>query len=188
MNKILIQQFITGLETIIGGVVISNDTNFGKAAYSSYDRKEDKLGEMKKKENTDLECALKQKDILEIMELRVKALETLLDKSGIIAFIRKENGEVEFVSSAIENFGYKTEDFTSGKVNFKELIHPDDLDRVVLELKENALEGAAGLSQKYRAKTKKEHVKTVEDKSTFVRDESGSIAYIIGIITDITGN
>lgn len=116
------------------------------------------------------------------MELRVKALEMLLDNSGIIAFIRKENGKVEFVSSSIEEFGYKTEDLTSGKVNFKEIVHPDDLDRVVLELKENALEGAGSLSQKYRIRTKKEHVRTVEEKTTFIRDESGNVAYIVGIL------
>ncbi|MDK2825969.1 MAG: hypothetical protein PWQ63_774 [Methanolobus sp.] len=116
------------------------------------------------------------------MELRVKALEMLIDNSGIIAFIRKENGKVEFVSSSIEEFGYKTEDFTSGKVNFKEIVHPDDLDRVVLELKENALEGAGSLSQKYRIRTKKEHVRTVEEKTTFIRDESGNVAYIVGIL------
>ena len=173
---------------IRGGVFIGHDTNFGKAAYSNYDRKEDKLGEAKDTERIELECTLKQKDILEVMELRVKALEMLLDTSGIIAFIRKENGNMEFVSSGIENFGYKTEDFTSGKVNFKDLVHPDDLDRVVLELKENALEGAGGLAQRYRARTKKEHVRTVEEKTTFIRDENGHVAYIIGILTDITDN
>lgn len=143
---------------------------------------------MRETENAELECALKQKDVLEILELRVKALEILLDNSGIIAFIRKENGKVEFVSSSIEELGYKTEDFSSGKVNFKELVHPDDLDRVVLELKENALEGAGGLSQKYRIRTKKEHVRTVEEKTTFIRDENGIVAYIVGILTDITDN
>jgi PAS domain S-box-containing protein len=168
-----------------GGVIIGDDTRFGKAAYSNYDKKEDKLAEGKDTEKTELECALKEKDILEIMRLRVKALEMLLDNSGIIAFIRKENGSVEFVSEQIEEFGYKAQDFISGKVNFKDIIHPDDLDRVFLELKENALEGAAGLSQKYRIRTKKEYVKTVEDKTTFIHDENGSVAYIIGILTEI---
>jgi PAS domain S-box-containing protein len=169
---------------LYGGVFIGQNTGFGK--FNNYDQKEDRLSD--ETEQIELECALKQKDILEIMELRVKALEMLLDNSGIIAFIRNEKGNVDFVSSAIEELGYKTEDFTSGKVNFKDLVHPDDLDRVVLELKENALEGAGGLSQKYRVRTKKEHVKTVEEKTTFIRDENGSVAYIIGILTDIMDN
>lgn len=178
------------MKTILeGGVIIGHDTNFGNAAnYSDYDRKEDKLGEVKDTETTGLECTLEQKDVPDTLEIRVKALEMILDNSGIIAFLRRENGKVEFVSAAVEEFGYKARDFTSGKVNYNELVHPDDLDRVILELKENALEGAAGLSQKYRIRTKKEYIRSIEEKTEFIRDENGNVAYIAGILTDITDN
>jgi len=122
------------------------------------------------------------------MQLRIQELEGLVDSSGIIAFLRRpeENAPPEYISEGIGAFGYKPEDFTSGKVTFRELIHPEDADRAYLELTENALEGAAEHRQTYRIRTKKEHVRIVEERTTIMRDENGKVLYYQGMLEDIT--
>lgn len=135
-----------------------------------------------------MECDTGLIDLQKKMEMRIKALEGLVDNSGIVAFIRspKENALLEFISRGIEAFGYKVEDFTSGKVTFRDLIHPDDADRAFLELTENALEGAAEHRQTYRIKTKKDYVRIVEERTAIMRDENGEIIYYQGVLEDIT--
>ena len=122
------------------------------------------------------------------MELRIKALEGLVNNSGVIAFLRspKEDAPLDFISSGIDAFGYKVEDFTSGKVTFKDLIHPDDADRAFLELTENAHEGAAKHRQTYRIRTKKDHIRIVEEKTAIIRNENGKVILYQGILEDIT--
>ena len=54
--------------------------------------------------------------------------EKVVNKSPVTSFIwlPSENGKPCFVSEAIRSFGYAPEDFTSGKVRYADLIHPDD--------------------------------------------------------------
>ncbi len=149
---------------------------------NKYDQKEDRLN---RRSDTD---KAEPMDLQKRTELRVKALEGLVDNTGIIAFLRspEEKGNVEFISRAIERFGYKAEDFTSGKLTFKDLIHPDDEERAYLELTENALEGANDFKQKYRIITKKGHIRLVEERTAIMRDEKGNVIYYQGVLEDIT--
>ncbi len=127
-------------------------------------------------------------DLQKRLELRIRALEGLVNDTGIIAFLRspEEDGKVEFISRGIEDLGYKAEDFVSGKITFKDIIHPQDADRAHLELKENAMEGANDFRQKYRIRTKKGHIRLVEERIAIMRDEDGNIIYYQGILDDIT--
>lgn len=161
--------------------------NTGSGKFINNDRKEDRLNEEEGERAQ--ECNNIPMDLQKKMELRIKALEELLDDSGIIAFIRspKEEAPLEFVSKGIKAFDYKVEDLISGKVTFKDLIHPDDADRAFLELTENALEGASEHTQTYRIKTKKEHVRVVQERTSIMRDDDGNILYYKGFLEDITG-
>ncbi|WP_340819529.1 PAS domain-containing protein [Methanolobus sp. WCC4] len=163
---------------------MGQDTGFDKT--SNYDREEDRLNEEEMQETQ--KCDIDAMELQKRVELRTRALEELVHISEMIAFIRtpKEEKPVEFISRGIEAFGYKAEDFTSGKVTFRDLIHPDDADRVFLELAENALEGASEHRQKYRIRTKKEHVRLVEERTRIVRDDDGKVIYYQGVLEDIT--
>lgn len=122
------------------------------------------------------------------MQNRIKALEGLIDNAHITAFLRNdhEDGVLDYMSAGIRDFGYRPEDFTSGKIRFRDLIHPDDADRAYLELKENALEGSAGYTQRYRIITKRGSIRVVEERTTFMRDENRKVIYYQGILEDIT--
>ncbi|WP_292468627.1 PAS domain-containing protein [Methanolobus sp.] len=171
------------LSSETGGVTISQNTEFSR--FGNNDRKEDSL---KEDSNHDNVCDTELIDVQKKMELRIKALEGLVNNTRVIAFLRspKENAPVEFISEGIGSFGYKVDDFTSGKVIFKDLIHPDDFDRVHLELTENALEGASEFRQTYRIITKKGHVRIVEERTAIMRNENGKVIYYQGVLEDIT--
>ncbi|WP_342306226.1 PAS domain-containing protein [Methanolobus sp. ZRKC5] len=172
------------LSSDIGGVTISQDTGFGNLGND--DRNEDSL---KKDINPDvMKYDTESFDVHKKMELRIKALEELVNNTRVIAFLRSpvESAPLEFISRGIEEFGYKAEDFTSGKITFKDLIHPDDADRVNLELTENAMEGASDFRQTYRIRTKKSHVRVVEERTAIMRDKNGKIIYYQGVLDDIT--
>ena len=61
-----------------------------------------------------------------------------INRSPAVAFLWKiaEGWPVEFVSDNVnELFGYKAKEFTSGKISYAEVVHPDDLERVGEEIK-----------------------------------------------------
>ncbi|WMW21956.1 PAS domain-containing protein [Methanolobus mangrovi] len=172
------------LSSKTGGVTISQNTGFGK--FGNNNRKEDSLKEDSNQDT--VKCDGELIDVQKKMELRIRALEGLVNNTRVIAFLRspKEDAPVEFISEGIESFGYKVEDLTSGKITFKDLIHPDDFDRVYLELTENALEGASDFRQTYRIRTKKGYVRVVEERTAIMRDENGKVIYYQGVLEDIT--
>lgn len=67
----------------------------------------------------------------------------LLSHSSSILFVRKaeDSWPVELVSDNISMIGYDADDFLSGKVVFADIVHPDDLMRVLMEVKSNTRNG-----------------------------------------------
>ncbi|WP_370574301.1 PAS domain-containing protein, partial [Methanomethylovorans sp.] len=65
-----------------------------------------------------------------------KKLEAVHNSSPVISFLWKAEGEwpVESVSGNVSQLGYNSEDFLSGRVLYGNIVHPDDLDRVHLEV------------------------------------------------------
>ena len=86
----------------------------------------------------------------------IQALGELIRHMPVIAFVRpaKERGPVKAMSEKISVLGYRADDFISGKLAYEEIIDPEDVPGVLLELLENAREGAYELTQRYRVRTK----------------------------------
>mgnify|MGYP003931355703 CR=1 FL=1 len=61
----------------------------------------------------------------------------IIERSPSVVFLWKnlENWPVAYVSkNAHQLFGYASEEFLSGTINYKELIHSDDVSRILEEL------------------------------------------------------
>ncbi len=115
----------------------------------------------------------------------------LLLSSGPIVFFLRENKEgwpVRLVSPNVKNmFGYSAEDFISGAVSYKELIHPEDLPRVAKEVKlYTETKAPSWTHEDYRIITKDGKIKWVLDHTVPVFDDSGNITHYYGYIIDIT--
>lgn len=70
-------------------------------------------------------------------------LKNIINSSPVFVFLCKpeEGWPVEFVSENITKLEYTPEDFTSGKIKFEDLIHPEDRERIRSEVANFAREG-----------------------------------------------
>jgi sigma-B regulation protein RsbU (phosphoserine phosphatase) len=115
--------------------------------------------------------------------------EVIVDQSPAILFRRLAGGEkpkLVYVSDNIRQLGYTTEDFMSGEVHFRDIVHPDDLERLGQEIKYYAEEDVEEYTQVYRILTKTGDVRWVEDQTSVVRDAEGNKTHNQGILVDIT--
>lgn len=92
---------------------------------------------------------------------------------------------LEIVSHHAEQItGYTVEEFRSGAVNWRDLIHPDDRERVLQESRDRT-DGELRLDQAYRIHTKSGDVVWVRDIKT-LQFANGQSAGAAGFVTDIT--
>ncbi|WP_193767651.1 PAS domain S-box protein [Halorientalis pallida] len=94
---------------------------------------------------------------------------------------------VEYVSDNVaETFGYTHEQLQSGAVPYSDIVHDDDLERVVTEVEANSDETTERFSHDpYRMVTADGEVKWVTDNTKIVR-EDGEITHYLGYLIDIT--
>lgn len=129
----------------------------------------------------------KEQELLKFLEVQ-KVLQAVIKTSPAIVFFwgAEDGWPVEFVSENITNFGYSPEDFLFGMMNFNDIIHPSDSERVHEYFVRKNHEGASEYRIEYRIITKSEAVRWVEERSTPQYDEEGNRTHIQGIILDIT--
>jgi len=120
---------------------------------------------------------------------RLRELGFIVSKSPAIAVLRRasEGWPVEFVSDNIAEFGYSPEEFMEKGALYADVVHPDDRQRVSMELNCLAREGRSEFSQQYRIVTRAGDVRWIEDRTWVRRAEDGTITHYQGIVTDITG-
>ncbi|WP_172632578.1 PAS domain S-box protein [Methanohalophilus mahii] len=128
----------------------------------------------------------KENELLETFKV-LKVLQSVIRTSPAIVFFwaPEEDWPVEFVSENIENFGYRPEEFTSGKLQYGDIIHPSDLDYVHQKLAKYSDEGMSDYNLEYRIITKKGEVRWVEERGS-IQYENSEISHYQGIILDIT--
>jgi PAS domain S-box-containing protein len=112
---------------------------------------------------------------------------TLLDNLDDIVYTVAVNGILIFVSDQVRRYGYDPEDLIGR--NFFEIVDPRDSDLVVQDLKESLQKietEKIGKTLVFRLLTQKKEVFWVEERGRLLRDESGNMVGITGIIRDIT--
>jgi len=101
-----------------------------------------------------------------------------------------ENAEgwpVEYVSPNVyQILGYKEEDFISGKVNYKSIVHPDDFEWVLAEVFMHTKKQTAFFEQIYRIITASGETRWFMDFTVVKRNLSGEVTHYHGYINDIT--
>jgi hypothetical protein len=130
---------------------------------------------------------LSEKQTLDFLKTE-KELETIYKTGPVIAFLwlAKENRPVEYVSDNIDQFGYSPEDFTSGFMNYSDIIFPDDLETFLSHIRKDEDGGSKYFSLQYRILTKGGDVRWINERSLIMRDVDDVPAYHQGIVIDIT--
>lgn len=117
-----------------------------------------------------------------------KELISVINKVPVIVFLWRPEKywPAEFVSENVKRFGYTVEEFTSGKLLYGNIVHPDDLERVERELSRRIEEDYVDFSNEYRILTRSGEVRWVDERTFIEADENGVVKYLKGIILDIT--
>ena len=112
----------------------------------------------------------------------------IIDRSPVVLFRREagEGGRLVYISDNFRHLGYDPEDFISGKAHFKDIVHPDDIERVRDEIMAYAEKDVEEYTQVYRVVGPDGTVHWVEDQTSVVRDDDGNKRYNQGILIDFT--
>jgi len=118
----------------------------------------------------------------------LRMAQVIIDKSPVILFRRLAGNapRLIYVSENIARFGYSADRFLSGQTVFRDIVHPDDSERMIEEIKEYTQKNVEEYTQFYRIVTSKGDIRWVEDQTTVVRDTADNKRYTQGIVIDIT--
>jgi len=121
-------------------------------------------------------------------EEALRLAQLIIDQSPVILFRRLagDDPKLVYVSRNIARFGYCSYDFLNDKIRFRDILHPEDIDRVGDEIREYVKKDAEEYLQLYRILTKDGEVRWVEDHTSIVRNQSGEKTHHQGIVVDIT--
>ncbi|MGE4198600.1 MAG: PAS domain-containing protein, partial [Phycisphaerales bacterium] len=93
---------------------------------------------------------------------------------------------VDFVTQNIDRFGYSPEQFGLNRLMFADLVHPDDLPRILGEVTSYIAAGASSFTQQYRFRDASGQYRWLEDITIVVRDDTGAVKHLDGFLTDAT--
>lgn len=118
----------------------------------------------------------------------LKLQQVIIDNSPAFLFRRRagDDPRLIYVSPNISRLGYDADDFLSERISFREIVHPDDFERVREEIEAYTDQDVEEYTQTYRVFTKDGDVRWVEDKTSVVRDAEGRKTHHQGIVMDIT--
>ncbi|CAM3132800.1 PAS domain S-box protein [Rariglobus hedericola] len=136
----------------------------------------------------DVSIRRKAQEELKLALARREELEQIVNRSPsiVVLWLAEENWPVEYVSQSIRQFGYQPEDFTSRRLSFRGITHPDDRERVGAEVEAHAATNHHEYSQEYRIVCADGSVRWVDDHTVVRFDPEGNVTHHEGLITDIT--
>jgi len=93
---------------------------------------------------------------------------------------------VEHVSENVSQLGYSAEEFISGRKKFSEIVHPQDLDRVIQEVEEYTAKKLKSFTQQYRVLSCEGNIRWIDDHTVTQCNAAEEVTHYLGIVTDIT--
>ncbi|MFO8143336.1 MAG: PAS domain S-box protein, partial [Dehalococcoidales bacterium] len=98
-----------------------------------------------------------------------------------------EGWPIEYVSPNIYDvLGYTDKELTESKRLYSEIIHPDDLPRVVKENRRAEEDNHSPLISEYRILDREENIKWMHEHTVLIKDENGKVTHHHGYVNDIT--
>jgi len=122
---------------------------------------------------------------------KLREANTIINRSPVVAFTwqNKPGWPVEYVSESVVNlFGYTSQEFIRGEIEYTRCIFHEDLERVGDEVAINSQQADLRefKHEPYRIIAKSGEIKWISDWSFIVRDSAGNITHYQGIVVDIS--
>lgn len=120
-------------------------------------------------------------------EKELKMSQLIVEQSPVVLFRRKggDNTQLEYISENIRQFGYSPEEFLRGDVTFRDIVHPEDRDRIGEEIRHHLDNNLEEYTQYYRILTRTGTTRWIADRTSVVQD-NGNITHHQGILIDFT--
>lgn len=115
--------------------------------------------------------------------------EDLLNMSEDISFFWSASEwwkPLEIIWNLQEVLGYEKMDFYTEQISFSDIIHPDDIQRIISEVENNTKAHLKYFEQEYRLKRKDNIYIYIKDKTICKYNEKWEIIYLYWYIVDIT--
>lgn len=121
-------------------------------------------------------------------EEELRLAQVIIDNSPVVLFRRLAGDQprLVYVSDNIRQMGYAAREFIEEKIPFRDIVHPDDMERIAEEIEHYAEEDVEEYTQFYRIMTRDGQVRWVEDQTSVVRDDKGNKIFNQGLLVDIT--
>ena len=121
-------------------------------------------------------------------EEALRMAQVIIDNSPVVLFRRVagDDPKLVYVSDNISQMGYTAREFLDASIHFRDIVHPDDFERIGEEIRQYAEEDVEEYTQFYRIMTKDGQIRWVEDQTSVVRDDQGNKIFNQGLLVDIT--
>jgi PAS domain S-box-containing protein len=121
-------------------------------------------------------------------DLALSLASRVVNASSVVCFRwRAEDGwPVAFVSPNVSQWGYDAESLLDGKPPFAEMVHPDDLKRVMREVSDYTASGRSPFQQEYRLLTGDGKICWITGETNITLAEDGSVEFYDGVLSDIS--
>lgn len=125
---------------------------------------------------------------LQKQQEQLRLLYALVDRSPavVIEWANRPGWPMTYLSRNVEQWGYAPEELMSGGIDWDDLVHPDDVDRMNREIQAHWAAGRNEYRQEYRLRCADGRYVWIDDRTSITRNASGEIASISGILLDIT--
>ncbi len=126
---------------------------------------------------------------------RIRAEEELRDERGLFiagpVVVFKWRNEASYPADYVSpnimtEYGYKAEDFLSGRFYYRDIVHPDDKIRIQSEARAFIDRGALWYEQEYRIIDAQGRYRWVDDFTRVIRDSRGAITHFHCYLLDVT--
>jgi PAS domain S-box-containing protein len=97
-----------------------------------------------------------------------------------------EGWPVIYVSDNVIQFGYEPEELVSGAISCSALVHPEDVQRIALEIRQYFSSGVDRFRLEHRVVTREGDIRWVSNHMAVERDADGAVTHYRGVVLDIT--